>query len=338
MATIKKTADQLEREAQRRTTLTPTKPAPPKPAAKTPSKTTAAPAPAPTVPPDWEMAASELYGGYYAIVQSVPELRDLLLKATQQGYSEAQFEYELRQTAWYRQNSASARQWEIASQLDPATAQQSVDSRTTELRNIALNQFQVELGDSILRKLATDSLRFGWNTQDVTNAIGLEATRTTGGMSQLASGFVGQSVRQIANNYGLKLTDENLTQWVGSIATGQQTRDSFQRYAIEQAKQLFPSIAPQLDSGQTFQQIVDPYRNTASRLLEINPTTIDFTDPKWASAITFVDQTGTQRPMSFSEWGNYLRQERSFGYEFTADAQSKAYQVANDLANLFGKV
>jgi hypothetical protein len=70
----------------------------------------------------------------------------------------------------------------------------------------------------------------------------------------------------------------------------------------------------------------------------MNANMIDFTDPKWAKAITFVDQSGNQRPMSFSEWNDYLRQNRSFGYEYTSDAQSKAYQVANDLANLFGKV
>ena len=344
MATTRKTADQLAREAGEKkipSGVTPGTTAPRKSNNQNQSTTPPPPPPpppAPAVPQDWEKAARELYGGYYAIVENEPELKDLLLKAAQQGYTAAQFEYELRQTAWYRNNSASAREWQMASQVDPATAEQNIQTRSAEISNLALSQFQIQLDDGTIRRLATDSLKFNWSSQLVTNAIGLEATKTSGGVSQLASGYLGQNVKEIANQYGLKLTDQNLGQWTASIATGQQTRDTFKQYAIQQAKQLFPSIATQLDAGQTFQQIVDPYRNTAANLLEMNANMIDFTDPKWAKAITFVDQSGNQRPMSFSEWNDYLRQNRSFGYEYTSDAQSKAYQVANDLANLFGKV
>lgn len=305
-----------------------------KPAGATPTATT----PAAATPPDWEKAAMELYGGYYAIVQSVPELKDLLLLATQQGWSDAEFEYKLRQTTWWKTTTESARQWDIASQVDPASAQTQIDNRVAQLRGIAQSQFGVSLSDTTLAKIAKDSLRGGWNDALISNAIGLESTKTEGGMSQLASGFVGQSLRQTANDYGLKLSDSTMNQWIAGIATGQTSRDTFKQYAIQTAKNLFPSISQQLDNGMTFQQIVDPYRNTASNLLEISPDSIDFTDPKWANAISFVDGKGNQRMMSFSEWANYLRNDRLFGYEYTSDAQKKAYEVANNLANLFGRV
>ena len=69
----------------------------------------------------------------------------------------------------------------------------------------------------------------------------------------------------------------------------------------------------------------------------MNPESIDFVDPNWSKAVTFVTDKGEQRPMNYNEWGDYLRQTRSFGYEFTSEAQSRAYGVANDLARLFGK-
>ena len=86
-----------------------------------------------------------------------------------------------------------------------------------------------------------------------------------------------------------------------------------------------------------FQQIVDPYREQAARLLEIDPDEIDFTQSEYVKALTYQDERGEQRPMSFTEFGDYIRQTRSFGYEYTDQARNKAYQVANDLANLFGK-
>lgn len=302
---------------------------------KTPATT---PPPAATVPPDWEKAAMELYGGYYSIVQSVPELKDLVLKATQEGWDPAKFQYQLRQTSWWKTTTDSARQWDMAAQIDPASAEQAVVARIADLQNSALSNFNVQLDETQLRKLATDSLRGGWNEQTISNAIGLVASQTEMGFGQLASGYIGQNIRQTANQYGLRLSDDVFNQWTTDIATGKATSQTFQQYALETAKTLFPGISTQLDSGQTFQQIVDPFRSSASQLLNISADSIDFLDPKWTKAISNVDQSGQQRMMSFSEWADYLRNERSFGYEYTPDAQEKAFRVANQLANLFGRV
>lgn len=309
------------------------------PAPKTPGpgKT---PTPATTetaVPPDWEQAAMDLYGGYYAIVQSVPELKELLLQAVTNKWDKAKFEYALRQTQWWKNTSNSARQWDMASQLDPASAQQELDNRVLELRNLAMNQFGVNLNQDSLTRIARDSLRGGWGNDLISNAIGLEATKTESGMSQLATGYIGQTVRQTANNYGLKLSQDSLNNWVSGIATGQATQQSFQQYALETAKSLFPAISSQLDAGSTFQDIVDPFRNVAAQILEINPEFIDFTEPKWAAAITNPDKSGMQRMMTYSEWGDYLRKTPSFGYEYTSSAQERAFDVANRLASLFGR-
>lgn len=286
---------------------------------------------------NWEEAAKELYGGYYAIVQSVPELQDLLKRAYDNKWSDSRFEYELKQTSWWKQNSSTARDWDLSSQLDPATAQQQVENLASRLRNMSLTEFGVQLDETQLQKLARDSLRFGWSEQMVKNAIGLEATRSGQGVGQLASGFLGQGLKATANAYGLKLSDEMLNRWTSAIATGRETKERFQQYAVNTAKNLFPAISAQLDTGLTFQDIVDPFRNVAAQILEINPDSIDFIDPKFARAISNVDQSGQQRMMSFSEWGDYLRTERSFGYEYTSDAQQRAFKVGNDLANLFGR-
>lgn len=291
----------------------------------------------PTVPADWETAAQEQYGGYYAIIKSVPEIAGLLQRAVSEEWSDAKFDYELKQTGWYKTTSASAREWDVNKQRDPASAQQQIDTRIATIREQALG-LGVRLSDATISKLSEDSLRGGWTEQILQNAIGSEAIKSVSGVSQLRTGFVGQQLRQTASNYGVSLSDTTFNEWVNKIAVGQENAQSFQQYALNTAKALYPGISAQLDAGQTFQQITDPYRQTAARTLEINAETIDFTDPKWAKAVTFVTDRGEQRPMNYNEWGDYLRQTRSFGYEFTQDAQSRAFQVANDIANLFGKV
>jgi hypothetical protein len=287
-------------------------------------------------PVDWKQAAKEQYGGYFAIIEAVPEISDLIQKAVQGDWSDAKFEYELRQTNWFKTNTASARQWDTLKQTDPATAQQQIDTQTNSIRNIA-NTLGLSFDDATIVKLAENSLRGNWDEQTLQNAVGAEAVKTAGGMSQLSTGFIGQQLKETASNYGITLSEQTFNGWINNIATGKDNIQSFNNYALNTAKTLYPGISAQLDAGQTFQQITDPYRQTAARILEINPETIDFTDPKWAQAVTFTTDRGEARPMNYNEWGKYLRNERGFGYEFTSEAKQRAFEVTNQLANLFGK-
>ena len=289
------------------------------------------------VPVDWEAAAKEEYGGYYSIIQSVPEIGRFLKKAVKQKWSDAKFDYELKQTEWYKNNSASERTWDTSKQLDPASAQEKIDNRSAFIRETALN-LGVNFDDETINKLSESSLRGAWDQTTLNNSVGAEASKTTGGMSQLRTGFVGQQLKQTAADYGIQLPDQTFNTYVNKIAGGQETKESFKQYALNTAKSLFPSISTQLDQGLTFGQITDPYRQAAARALEINAETIDFTDPKWTKAINFTTDKGEQRPMNSNEWGNYIRSDRSFGYEYTNEARSRAYQVTSGLANLFGKI
>lgn len=291
---------------------------------------------APAVPEDWEKAAQEQYGGYYAIIKSIPEVATLLQNAVSNDWSEAKFNYELSQTTWFKTTSTSARSWDLSEQTDPASAQQRVDNQAAQIKSKALS-LGIRLDDTSVAKLARDSLRGGWDETTITNSIGSQAMQSTAGVSQLRSGFIGQTLKQTAADYGISLSDDTFNQFVNKVATGQESQSSFQQYALQMAKSLFPGIAAQLDAGQTYKQITDPYKQTAAQILEMNPENIDFVDPKWSKAVTFVTDKGEQRPMNYNEWGDYLRQTRSFGYEFTSEAQSRAYGVANDLARLFGK-
>lgn len=290
------------------------------------------------IPEDWRNAAREMYPQYYAIVRNIPEIAQLLEKAINESYTPEKFQAELEQTNWYLQTSGSAREWEMNSQRDPASAQRKIDEQIVIIRDLALSSFGVRLSDERLSQLAEDSLRFGWSNRFLQNAIGDVATTSTTGISQLREGYIGQQLRKTADDYGISVSDATFNQWVNKVAVGQESTATFQDYARVQAKNLFPSISDRIDAGETFQQIIDPYRESAASLLEIDGGTIDFKQPDWIKAVTYQDEKGQQRPMSFTEWNDYVRQNRSFGYEYTEQAQRRAYQVANSLANLFGKV
>jgi hypothetical protein len=171
----------------------------------------------------------------------------------------------------------------------------------------------------------------------VEDLVGSEAVKSSGGVSQLRYGFVGNSIRESARKFGVSLSDTTFNQWVDKIATGAESIETFESYANQIARNLYPSLTAGFDRGLTFGQMTDPYAQVASQILEIPTTQIDFTDPKWAAAFTMRNDKGEQMQMSYGEWADYLRTNDSFGYEYTDQAVNKAYTIVNDLAELFGR-
>jgi len=288
------------------------------------------------VPEDWKTAAKELYGAYYDMIKNDPQISDLLERAIKNEYSDAQFQVELEKTNWWRETTANARQFEILEATDPATARAQLDNRIALVRETA-QRLGVTLSTESLEGLARNAINLGFDmTAQIEDIVGSEAIRTAGGVSQLRYGFVGDSIRKSARKYGVSLSDVTFNEWVNKIAVGSESQQTFESYAQQIARTLYPSLNNGFDRGLSFAEMTDPYAQVASRILEIPGAQVDFTDPKWAAAFTMKDTKGQQMQMSFGEWADYLRTDPSFGWEYTDDAKNRAYTVVNRLGELFG--
>ena len=289
---------------------------------------------------DWEKAAAEIYPAYYAIIQNNPEIKELIKKSLgPPRWSQEKFYAELYNTNWYKTTSYSAREWALLSAQDPAEANARVQQQASGIRQSA-NFYGVSLSEEQILQLATDAQQFGFDTLQITNAIGMKAIEAgTPGITDLSNGYYGQNMRLKMADYGVTLSDVTFNNYLNKIAVGAETLDSFQDYVMTLGKTLYPALAAQFDAGKSFSELTDVYRQTASRVLEVDPDSIDFTDPQWQRAITYTDdKSPDQRMMSATEWGDYLRSTPAFGYQYTDGAKQKAYQTANRLAELFGKV
>jgi len=288
------------------------------------------------VPEDWEAAAKELYGAYYEMIKQYPELGSLIKNAIQQGWSDDKFQYQLEQTNWWKTTSANTRSWETLLIQDPASAQVQLDNRTALLRDTA-QRLGITLTSESLARIAEDSIKLGLElTSQLEDIVGSEALRSVGTVSQLRYGYVGNSIRESARKYGVALSDTTFNEWVNKIAVGAESTETFESYAQQIARTLYPSLNNGFDRGLSFAQMTDPYAQVASRILEIPGAQVDFTNPKWAQAFTMKDDKGNPMQMSFGEWADYLRTDPSFGWEYTDDAKNRAYTVVNRLAELFG--
>jgi len=179
-------------------------------------------------------------------------------------------------------------------------------------------------------------LRNGWTPQDLSNAVGSELVRA-GKTTDLRRGLIGQGVQSAAREFGVPLSRQAVDGWVKQIAEGKATQDDYLTYVRNQARSLFPTLTEDLDRGLTVEQVADPYRQVAARVLQINPTDVDFSKSQWNRALNFAGEQGGRRTMTLDEWENVLRQDDQYGYLKTDEAQQKAYAVARSLGAMFGR-
>lgn len=281
---------------------------------------------------------SEIYGYWWAIVNEEPELMKLIETAKAEKWGALEFQYELEQTTWWKTHSSYARQFDVEMARDPATAQARIDTVAEQIRQIALDR-NLRLGSESLNEIARNAVRFGWSEQQTLNVLGTEALKSETGVTALRYGFYGNKINEIAADYGVTISDTEFSELVNKFAVGKENEESLTASFQTKATALFPAIADRLMAGETFSDIVDPYITRASNILQRDFAATDFAqNDNLAQAVTYMGEDGKQRPMTYTEWGNYLRSNRDFGYEYTDEAVGRAYQVANRIADLFGAI
>lgn len=146
------------------------------------------------------------------------------------------------------------------------------------------------------------------------------------------------SYKQVASAYGYNPPD--LDKEILAAIQGKQyngsvpTLESIKAKGLQLAKAAHFQLAPQLDAGLTLAEIFSPYRDLASRTLELAPDSIDFMDPKFRAAFG----STTERPPTLGEWQDMIKSDSKYGYENTKQAKNDAVRMVNTMARVFGEV
>lgn len=320
-------------------TLAPAAPAP-KPAA-TPPASTGQPAgdqPHATYepPPVVRVTVDQIkarYGAYGAILD-FPDVAALIAeKANDPAMSDEQFLAKLHATPTWQKHQDEELAW-----IAKRPAEQAGD---IEGRKITLDQQAKKLGVTIapdrLTQIATDSLRFGWNDAQVTQAMAAEFEYKAG-QQQGAIGAAEVRIKELASQYLVPVADSTLADWDRQIAAGIANPETFKQYFITQAKSLYPTLAKQIDAGLTTDQLVDPYRQIAAQELDIAPSEVDFTKPQWMAALDAPTdpKTGERRMLGLSEWQRKIKNEDIYGWWDSRNGKAAAYQVVNAITGAVG--
>ena len=156
-----------------------------------------------------------------------------------------------------------------------------------------------------------------------------------------AGGQVGDMysvIDQIAGDYmvGHLIDDETKDAWAEALFLGDETELGLRNDIAQIAQSAFPALDARIAQGYTVKQILAPMRMEAARLLEIDSTSIDFmTDVRFQPIIHQLNDDGTERMMTVSEVGQYVRGLED--YKITDGAKGEAQQLADAIGKKFGR-
>ncbi len=275
-------------------------------------------------------------------ILSRPGVWDAISQAVQENWSPARLQASLQNTPYYRDTSDTARQWDILSSVDPATAQQRRDQTGLNLL-VEAKSLGINLSNDQFNMATDAAVREGWDANMVkVKLISAARSGVWGGMDFAQPGAIGDAAnlaRQYSANYGVPLSDGAAGAWGLDIAEGTADEASLKDYMVTQAKSLFPGLTDALNAGVTTKQYADPYAQIAAKELNINPNDFQLADPKWNAALSQVDpMNGNKVPLSLDAWQTKIRTDPKYGYDLTAGAKAQAANLTTTLAQKFGVV
>jgi hypothetical protein len=285
--------------------------------------------------------------GSEAWLLDIPEVRNTLEQAVANGWTSSQVQASVQNTDWWKHTS----QAQIAfDQIKFQTPEELnfADPGSKASQTLA---HVMQLGSAngtiwsapVMQQTALAALQYGWSDDQIRARLGSMVTVTprNGGVvsndSQLLAALTGT-----AGDYLINPNNVQLQQYARQIASGTATLDSWKTYLAGQAKAKYPTLAQQIDTGLTPNQIVDPLRQDAARIMETPADQINFmSNPMYQKILQYrpPDAGGKAspvRPMDVSEMETYLRGTDQWSY--TQQARDQAASLEKNVVTTFGKV
>lgn len=208
-----------------------------------------------------------------------------------------------------------------------------------ELIRIKKNEITKQYGDlqlSVpqLEAVAREAARKGYTGDDLQFAVYTFAYQKVPATTVMETEMADR-LRNAGRAYGYTPSDAEIKAALTNTAYNGMmvTEDTIREKAQRAAKGQYRHLSEQIDAGLSLDDIFYNYKSYAARVLQVDPSQIDFiNDPKWAEAFGN-DKTGQ---LSLNDWTYKLKSDDRYGYQFTDTAKQQATKLVMDLEKAFG--
>lgn len=276
---------------------------------------------------------AEQYGWAYSFLTSVPELEQKFQEAVANSWDATKFQAEIMTTKWWQENSDAMRKAQVQKVIDPATYSQQVAQAKADILDSAAAE-GAALSDSMASTIASQKVTFGWNDNQVNQALSkyiqLNASGSFGGVA----GQNAMALNELAYNNGVALSPGTMQNFLQNVAANKTSMEDLQGYIRQMAAGKFPALEQQIKAGENVSDLASQYTTAMQNVLETGPGTANLENPLIQRALNGLDQSGQPTGMNVPDFERLLRSQPQWAK--TQNAQDSAMSVAGTILRNFG--
>lgn len=276
---------------------------------------------------------AQQYGYAYSMLNAIPELKKLFSQAVSGQWDATRFQAALLNTNWYRDHSAAQRAYIAEGYTDPSTQRAQWQAQQASIMAAAA-KLGASLSPGTVGTLATEYLMNGWNADQLQRAMANYIQFDSNGAMGGQAGDEEMTLRALANNNGVKLSNNWLLTMARHIAADTTTLEDAEGYIRKQAESLFPEYAKQIAAGQNMADLASPYLTDYQKILEVGPGQTNVFDPTIMKALQYKDSTGQNSSMPMYQFDQMLRDDPR--WVKTQNAQDSIMGTAHSILQDFG--
>ena len=276
---------------------------------------------------------AEQYGWAYSFLTSIPELYDKFKEAVANSWSSTQFQAAIEGTKWYQENSQAMRNAQVQKVIDPATYAQQV---ATEKANILAQSVALGAGisDSLATTIATQQITYGWNADQVQQALAQYVKLNSSGSFGGQAGQNAMALQEMAYNNGVSLPPATMQNLLQKVTANRTSMEDIQGLIRQMAASKFPAFAKQIAAGEDVSSLAQPYMNAMQNTLEVGPAETNLDNPLIQRGLSGINQDGQPNGQNLTDFTNFLRAQPQWRH--TQGAQSMAMSTAHTILQSFG--
>jgi hypothetical protein len=282
------------------------------------------------------MELAQKYGFTKSLMDSSPELARLFQQAVQGQWTPDKFQAMLRNTQWYQGMSDNKRKMLTLQFTDPATYQANWSKTYDHVQQLAASMGADPNDWRMLDPVTANMFYEGWTDERTRTELGKHITFGNNGIAGGEAGRIQQEIASYSYSMGIKNSDDWMRSKVMSIMSGQATDQDAKSEILGQAIAQFPSYEKELRGGMTMHDVAQPYMQSMSQILELNPGSVSLFDPTITKALSYRDPSGSGAAQPLWQFQNELRQDDR--WKQTQNAQDTAMGVTKSILQTFGEV
>lgn len=269
----------------------------------------------------------------YAMYLADPELGPILRSAALENWDALRLQSAVQNTTWWHRTSTQQRAWDNIVATDPASAQAQEEKQLLAVAQ-QFSQIGYTPDPATLSKIVKDSLRNGWDANQITQAIMATLPDTAAGLSPGDIQATMSQLKMSASDYFMPLGDDTAYDWAKRITAGTLTQPAANEMLRGWAKANYAWLAPQIDQGITVKDYFAPMQQAIANIMGQGADSIDLmNDPYWSQITRVSDGNGLTRAPNIADAQRLARNNPA--YAGTVDATNRGASAVAGIRRLF---